>query len=118
MLAKKEQRSLEEGSIVKYGGVLATVSHFINENQVVIYTVQSCSPMKTVELTDRLLTLPEPAERLAHRLLGSHSNLPAGLPSVCREATAIAQELTWLAFQLSAEAIYGEYSNLGKVSSP
>ena len=68
MLTRKEQDSLNEGSLIKYVGELGEIYRYINNDQIVIHRRTRSNGSITVWLTDVLLTIPTDAELLAHRL--------------------------------------------------
>jgi len=70
MMTKAEQLSLEDGALVKYRGKFWNISHWINENQIVIYTTRPPGQHRTVALSDRMLSLATQADLLAARLTG------------------------------------------------
>ena len=70
MMTKEEQLILEDGQPVKYRGKLWTISHWINEDQIVIYTTRPPGQHRTVALSDPMVSRATQAELLAARLMG------------------------------------------------
>jgi len=70
MLSNEEQLILEDGQPVKYRGKIWTISHWVNEVQIVIFTTRSPGQHRTVALSDPMLSIATQAELMAARLTG------------------------------------------------